>query len=117
MNDTLVIDTVGFNDKTYVDGFKTPHTTQLHTIERFHLVDGGSELQLDVHVEDPGAFTTRGTRRCAIANSNWLRRVRNRRACSSRLWRLRRRAAERGDLRRQPEFADVRAGLRGPARR
>jgi len=56
--DTLVIDTVGFNDKTYVDGFKTPHTTQLHTIERFHLVDGGNELQVDVHVEDPGAFTT-----------------------------------------------------------
>jgi len=56
--DTLVVDTVGFNDKTYVDGFKTPHTTQLHTIERFHLVDGGSELQVDVHVEDPGAFTT-----------------------------------------------------------
>lgn len=57
-NDTLVIDTVGFNDKTYVDGFKTPHTTQLHTIERFHLVDGGNELQVDVHVDDPGAFTT-----------------------------------------------------------
>jgi hypothetical protein len=56
--DTLVIDTVGFNDKTYVDGFKTPHTTQLHAIERFHLVDGGNEMQVDVHVEDPGAFTT-----------------------------------------------------------
>ena len=57
-NDTLVVDTVGFNDHTYVDGFKTPHTTQLHTIERFRLVDGGSEMQVDVHVEDPGAFTT-----------------------------------------------------------
>jgi hypothetical protein len=55
--DTLVIDTVGFNDRTYVDGFKTPHTTQLHTVERFQLVDGGKELQVDVHVEDPGAFT------------------------------------------------------------
>jgi hypothetical protein len=56
--DTLVIDTIGFNDKTWVDGFRTPHTTQLHTVERFHLVDGGKELQVDVHVEDPGAFTT-----------------------------------------------------------
>lgn len=56
--DALVIDTIGFNDKTFVDGFKTPHTTQLHVIERFHLVDGGKELQVDVHVEDPGAFTT-----------------------------------------------------------
>ena len=56
--DTLVVDTIGFNDQTYVDGFHTPHTTQLHTIERYHLVDGGRELQVDVHVEDPGAFTT-----------------------------------------------------------
>jgi hypothetical protein len=57
-HDMLVIDTIGFNGKTYVDGFKTPHTTQLHTIERFHLVDGGNELQVDVRVEDSGAFTT-----------------------------------------------------------
>jgi hypothetical protein len=56
--DTLVVDTVGFNDKTYIDGFHTPHTTKLHTVERFHLVDGGKELEVNVHVEDPGAFTT-----------------------------------------------------------
>jgi hypothetical protein len=56
--DALVVDTIGFNDKTYIDGFHTPHTTQLHTVERFHLVDGGKELQVDMHVEDPGAFTT-----------------------------------------------------------
>jgi len=56
--DTLVVDTIGFNDKTHIDGFHTPHTTQLHTVERFHLVDGGRELQVDLHVEDPGAFTT-----------------------------------------------------------
>jgi hypothetical protein len=56
--DSLVVDTIGFNDKTFIDGFKTPHTTRLHTVERFHLIDGGKELQVDVHVEDPGAFTT-----------------------------------------------------------
>jgi hypothetical protein len=56
--DTLVVDTIGFNDKTYIDGFHTPHTAQLHTVERFHLVDGGKELQVDIRVEDPGAFTT-----------------------------------------------------------
>jgi hypothetical protein len=54
--DTLVVDTIGFNDKTYIDGFHTPHTAQLHTVERLHLVDGGRELQIDVHVDDPGAF-------------------------------------------------------------
>lgn len=56
--DTLVVDTTGFNDKTEIDGFHTPHTARLHTVERFHLVDGGRELQIDFHVEDPGAFTT-----------------------------------------------------------
>ena len=35
--DTLVVDTVGFNDKTYVDSYRTPHTTQLHVVERFKL--------------------------------------------------------------------------------
>lgn len=56
--DTLVVDTTGFNDQTDIDGFHTPHTARLHTIERLHLVDGGRELQIDFHVEDPGAFTT-----------------------------------------------------------
>jgi hypothetical protein len=56
--DTLVVDTIGFNDKTVIDQFQTPHTTELHTVERFHLVDGGKTLEVDLHVEDPGAFTT-----------------------------------------------------------
>src|SRR6267378_8573040 len=47
--DTLVVDTIGFNDKTYIDNYRTPHTSQLHVVERFKLVDG--------RVEDPGAFT------------------------------------------------------------
>ena len=56
--DTLVVDSVGFNDKTYIDRFNTPHTAQLHTVESFRLLDGGKEMQVDLHVEDPGAFTT-----------------------------------------------------------
>ena len=39
--DTLVVDTIGMNDRTYVDNYRTPHTTQLHVVERFKLVDGG----------------------------------------------------------------------------
>ncbi len=56
--DTLVVDTIGLNDKTFVDGFDTPHTTQLHVVERWHMIDGGRTLEVNVHVEDPGAFTT-----------------------------------------------------------
>jgi len=55
--DTLVVDTIGFNDKTYVDNYRTPHTTKLHVVERFKLVEGGEALEVDVRVEDPGAFT------------------------------------------------------------
>jgi len=55
--DTLVVDTIGIDERTWVDGFGTPHTKQLHVIERFHLSEGGKVLEADVHVEDPGAFT------------------------------------------------------------
>ena len=55
--DTLVVDTIGLDERTSVDEFGTPHTQQLHVIERFHLIDGGETLEVNVHVEDPGAFT------------------------------------------------------------
>src|SRR5215470_122140 len=61
--DTLVIDTIGLNDKTYIDNYRTPHTTQLHVVERFRLVDGGEALEVLVRVEDPGAFTMPWTAR------------------------------------------------------
>jgi hypothetical protein len=55
--DTLVVDTIGIDERTWVDGFGTPHTKELHVIERFHLIDEGKVLEASVHVEDPGAFT------------------------------------------------------------
>jgi len=54
--DTLVVDTIGLSDDTYVDNYRTPHTTQLHVIERFQLTEGGKTLQVTIRVEDPGAF-------------------------------------------------------------
>jgi hypothetical protein len=56
--DTLVVDTIGIDKRTWVDAMGTPHTDQLHVVERFRLVDGGRELEAEVYVEDPGAFTT-----------------------------------------------------------
>jgi hypothetical protein len=55
-SDTLVVDTIGFNDRTFVDSYRTPHTTQLHVTERFKLADGGNRLDVSFTVEDPGAF-------------------------------------------------------------
>src|SRR5882672_2464924 len=56
--DTLVIDTIGMNDKTYVDNYRTPHTTQIHVIERWKLAADAKTVDVSVYVEDPGAFTT-----------------------------------------------------------
>jgi hypothetical protein len=54
--DTLVVDTVGLSDDTYVDNYRTPHTTQLHVIERFKVTNGGKTLEVTIQVDDPGAF-------------------------------------------------------------
>jgi hypothetical protein len=56
--DTLVVDTIGMNDKTWIDNYRTPHTDTLHVTELFRIIDGGKTLEVNVHVEDPGAFTT-----------------------------------------------------------
>jgi hypothetical protein len=53
--DTLVVDTIGLNDKTFVDNFRTPHTEKLHVIERFRVLDGGKVLQVNIAF-DPDAF-------------------------------------------------------------
>jgi hypothetical protein len=54
--DTLVIDTLGYNDKFWFDRQGTPHTEQLHTIERWTRVNEGT-LRNEVTIEDPGAFS------------------------------------------------------------
>ncbi len=56
--DTLVIDTIGQNDKTFVDNYRTPHTTQIHVVERWQLSPDYKYINVEVYVEDPGAFTT-----------------------------------------------------------
>lgn len=55
-DDTLVIDTVGLNDKTTIDNFRTPHTEKLHVVERWKLTDGGKVLQVNIRIEDPDTF-------------------------------------------------------------
>lgn len=56
--DTLVVDTIGITTKTFVDNYRTPHTDQLHVVERFKLIDGGRMMEILITVDDPGAFTT-----------------------------------------------------------
>jgi hypothetical protein len=54
--DTLVVDTVGFNDKTWLDRIGHPHSDQLHLVERIHRVNHDT-LQDDITIDDPKAYT------------------------------------------------------------
>jgi len=53
---TLIVDTVGFNDKFWFDYVGHPHTEKLHTIERYTRTDEG-HLAIEVTIDDPGAYT------------------------------------------------------------
>lgn len=54
--DTLVIDTIGYNQKTPFP-FSIHHTTDLHTVQRIRLINGGTQLESRLLIDDPGAFT------------------------------------------------------------
>jgi hypothetical protein len=54
--DTLVVDSVGFNDKTWLNGQGLPHSDALHVVERISRPDLG-HLQFDITLDDPKAFT------------------------------------------------------------
>src|SRR5262249_19220700 len=58
--DTLVVDTTGFNDKSWlmIPGAQLlgqPHTEMLQVVQRFHRVDLG-HMEVEVTFEDPGAY-------------------------------------------------------------
>jgi hypothetical protein len=54
--DTLVIESAGFNDRTWLDGAGHPHTEALHVTERLHRHDFG-HLEIEKTIEDPRALT------------------------------------------------------------
>jgi hypothetical protein len=54
--DTLVVDTIGFNDRFWFDFAGHPHTEQLHTIERYRRIDMET-LEDRATVIDPGAYS------------------------------------------------------------
>ena len=53
--DTLVVDTVGFNDRSWLDPQGHPHTEQMHVIERMRRPDLG-HLEIEITIDDPGAY-------------------------------------------------------------
>ncbi|PYR99585.1 MAG: hypothetical protein DMG12_20345 [Acidobacteria bacterium] len=54
--DTLVVDSVGYNERFWFDRGAHPHTEQLHLVERFTRVDFDN-IKYEVTIDDPGAYT------------------------------------------------------------
>jgi len=55
-NDTLVVDSVGFNGRTWLDYVGHPATEKLHVIEKFRRPDFNT-LSYEATIDDPGAYT------------------------------------------------------------
>ena len=53
--DTLVVDTVNFNDKTWIDRIGHPHSDALHLTERIRRINRDHLLD-DITIEDPKAY-------------------------------------------------------------
>lgn len=54
--DTFVVDTIGIDDRTWIDRMGHPHSDALHLVERFRRVAYNS-LELEMTVDDPKAYT------------------------------------------------------------
>jgi len=54
--DTLVIDTIGLNDKTWIDRGGLPHSEHLHVIERIRRPSSDA-LEINITIDDPKAYT------------------------------------------------------------
>ena len=73
---TLVVDTIGMNDKSFVDAFRTPHSQKLHVVERYRLTDGGKFMEIEIVMEDPAVFlkplhVTKRSRRVEASWTEW----------------------------------------------
>ena len=53
--DTLVIDTIGLNDRVWVDLQGRPQTEKAHIVERYRRPDLG-HLDIEITIDDPGAY-------------------------------------------------------------
>lgn len=68
--DTLIVDTVGLNDKTETDRFGTPHSDQIHVVEKYRVSADRKNLEVLFTVEDPKFFTTEWSGRADYRRDN-----------------------------------------------
>jgi hypothetical protein len=63
--DTLVVDVIGFNDRTWLAGTGTFHSEALHVTERYTRVDR-DRIDYEVTMDDPKVFTKPWTLRSTL---------------------------------------------------
>ena len=69
--DTLVVDTVNFNDKTLIDRVGRPHSDSLHLVERIRRIDPAS-MEIDFTVDDPKSYAKPwGTKLIFVLKPDW----------------------------------------------
>lgn len=68
-NNTFVVDTVGMDEKTWVDRRGYPHTVDAHVTERYTRVDH-NHLNFEEYVDDPAFYTSSFI--LAKANYKWI---------------------------------------------
>ncbi len=56
--DTLVVDTTGFNDKSWLFPGREPHTEEAHMVQQIRRVGDGSLIEVNWRVEDRQALTS-----------------------------------------------------------
>ena len=69
--DTLVVDTIGVDESTWLDTIGTPHSDALHVVERLRRVSRDT-LEVDFRFEDPKAYTRPWTgKKVFKSNPDW----------------------------------------------
>ena len=56
--ETLVIDTTGFNDRSWLGDDREPHTKELHLVERMRLLQNGKYLEVEDNISDAKALNS-----------------------------------------------------------
>ena len=54
--ETFVVESIGYDDRTWIDHFGNPHSDQMHLVERYRRVDKDT-LKLDMTLTDPKTYT------------------------------------------------------------
>jgi len=54
--DTLIVESAGFNDKTFIDAAGAPHTDEMRTVERIRKTNP-NQLEIVITVHDPQYYT------------------------------------------------------------